>query len=274
MWHARAMRTDIPITDAPAGPLLLEPGRLLLVAIRFLTRIPVPEPRFCDGDLRRATPLFGLVGAIVAGCGIATYLLASMLFDPVVAVLLATAVEVGVTGAFHEDGLADVADGIWGGWTKEDRLRIMRDSRLGTYGTVALVLVLALRVALLAGMDATTFWQATLAAHVLGRAAITVMIALLPPADTGGSGAAVSDPASRLGWLTVIGVTGVVLWVTFGAWAWVPVVAAALPIAATRRLYRRRLGGITGDALGATVMLVHLMTVAVAAASTTVQLTR
>ena len=250
---------DVP-APAPTSPW--EPLRLLVVAIRFLTRIPLPEPRFHAGDLRRATGAFPLVGALVAGCGIGAYAIAQPLWGVVVAVLVATAVEVGVTGAFHEDGLADVADGLWGGWTVADRLRIMRDSRLGTYGTIALVGVLALRVALLAGLDPAWFWRATLVGHVVGRATILVMIRLLPPADDGGSGAAVSEPTgpvgSGIGVLTVAGA----LAVGVGMGWWVPLLAAVPAVALTAVLYRRRLGGITGDALGATVQVAHLAVLA------------
>ncbi len=266
MWHAHPVRTDPTTSTAPAGPSLLEPVRLVLVAGRFLTRLPFPEPSFREGDLRRATGAFPLIGAVVALLGIATYALTEPLWGAVVAVLLATAVEIGATGAFHEDGLADVADGLWGGWTVEDRLRIMRDSRLGTYGTTALLGALALRVAFLAQLDPSLFWKATLAGHVLGRSSILVMIRLLPPADSGGSGAAVSEPVGPLGWAAALVTAGAVLGVTFGAAAWLPLAAAVIPVLATRRLYRRRLGGVTGDALGATTQLVHLTTLAAMAA--------
>lgn len=256
-------------TDAdpspPAPTTAWEPLRLFVVAVRFLTRLPLPEPTFHPGDLRRATGAFPLVGVLVAGAGIAAYAVVEPLWGAVVAVLVATAVEVGVTGAFHEDGLADVADGLWGGWTVEDRLRIMRDSRLGTYGTVALVGVLALRVALLAGLDPGWFWRATLVGHVLGRAAILVMIRLLPPADDGGSGAQVSEPTGAVG-TAVAAVTSVaVLAAALGTAGWLPLVAAVPPIVLTTVLYRRRLGGITGDALGATNQLVHLAALAAVA---------
>lgn len=258
------MSTDTDTTTPPPTPAW-EPVRLLVVATRFLTRLPLPEPVFRDGDLRRATGAFPLVGVLVAAFGVATYAAAQPLWGIAVAVVVATAVEVGVTGAFHEDGLADVADGLWGGWTVADRLRIMRDSRLGTYGTVALVGVLALRVALLAGLDPSWFWRATLVGHVLGRASILVMVRLLPPADDGGSGAQVSDPTGPVGSTVGIVTTAAVLLVALGTAAWVPLVAAVVPIGLTTVLYRRRLGGITGDALGATNQLVHLAALAAVA---------
>lgn len=252
--------TTGPDTRSPAPAW--EPVRLFVVATRFLTRLPLPEPTFRDGDLRRATGAFPLVGVLVAATGIATYAAVEPLWGIAVAVIAATAVEIGATGAFHEDGLADVADGLWGGWTVADRLRIMRDSRLGTYGTVALVGVLALRVTLLAGLDPGWFWRATLVGHVVGRAAILVMVRLLPPADDGGSGAQVSEPTGPVGSLVALVTTGVVLVVALGVDGWAPLVAAVVPILLTTVLYRRRLGGITGDALGATNQLVHLAALA------------
>ncbi len=255
--------TTGPDTRAPAP--LWEPVRLFVVATRFLTRLPLPEPTFREGDLRRATGAFPLVGVLVAAAGIAAYAVVEPFWGVTVAVVVATAVEIGVTGAFHEDGLADVADGLWGGWTVTDRLRIMRDSRLGTYGTVALVGVLALRVTLLAGLDPAWFWRATLVGHVLGRAAILVMIRLLPPADDGGSGAQVSEPTGPVGSAVAALTAAVALAATLGLDAWVPLAAAAVPIALTTVLYRRRLGGITGDALGATNQLVHVAVLAAVA---------
>lgn len=249
-------------TDAPATPPRWEPVRLLVVATRFLTRLPLPEPQFRDGDLRRATGAFPLVGAVVAAFGVAAYLPVEALWGVAVAVVVATAVEVGVTGAFHEDGLADVADGLWGGWTVADRLRIMRDSRLGTYGTVALVGVLALRVVLLGGLDPAWFWRATLVGHVTGRASILVMVRLLPPADAGGSGAQVSEPTGPIGSTVAAATLAIACVAALGVHAWVPLVAAVVPIALTTVLYRRRLGGITGDALGASNQLVHVAVLA------------
>ena len=260
-----APMTDATNSDEPATISVWEPVRLAVVAGRFLTRLPLPEPTFRDGDLRRATGAFPLVGVAVAALGIAAYAVVEPLWGVVVAVVVATAVEVGATGAFHEDGLADVADGLWGGWTVADRLRIMRDSRLGTYGTVALVGVLALRVALLVGLDPAWFWRATLVGHVTGRASILVMVRLLPPADEGGSGAQVSDPTGPVGSVVALTTTAAVAVVALGAAAWVVVAAAVVPIVLTTVLYRRRLGGVTGDALGATNQLVHLAVLAAVA---------
>lgn len=250
-----------PARTSPAAEAL----RLTAVAFQFLTRLPVPAIRVADGDLRRASAAFPLVGVGIAGIGIAVRAGSAPLWGLLVATIAATAAEVAATGAFHEDGLGDVVDGIWGGWDPAQRIEIMRDSRLGTYGLIGLVTVLGLRVALLAPLDLAWFARATLTGHVLGRASILVMVRLLPAASDQGHGAKVTQPVGPLGTAVAAGTTVVVCLVALGAWAWVPFAAALVPIAATRRLYRRRLGGLTGDCLGATNQLVHLAVLAAVA---------
>ncbi|HVM19025.1 MAG TPA: adenosylcobinamide-GDP ribazoletransferase, partial [Egibacteraceae bacterium] len=157
--------------------MAVEPLRLLAVAVQFLTRFPVPAIRVDDGDLRRASAAFPLVGVFVAAVGIAVRAAAEPLWGPLPATVTAVLAMVAATGAFHEDGLADAVDGIWGGWDPEQRVAIMRDSRIGTYGTVAVVGNLGLRVALLAPLRLGVFVTAVLCGHVLGRAAGLVMAA-------------------------------------------------------------------------------------------------
>src|SRR5919197_2225161 len=175
-----------------------EPVRLLLVALRFMTRLPLPRVEFREGDLRRASALFPLVGAVVAGIGIGVRAALEPLWGGGVATVGALAAMIVVTGALHEDGLADTADGLWGGWTPARRLEIMRDSRLGTYGIVALIVVLGLRASLLLPLGLADFASAVACGHVLGRASTLVLIQLLPPA--GDSAFAGGEPGRpRLG---------------------------------------------------------------------------
>ena len=242
----------------------IEPLRLLAVAFQFLTRLPVPQVPVGPGDLRRATAWFPLVGLCVAAAGIATRAGAEPVWGAVAATLAAVVVEVAVTGAFHEDGLADACDGLWGGWTPEQRLEIMRDSRLGTYGLLGVAGVLALRVALLAALPFAAFAAATVLGHVLGRASILVMVRLLGPVADRGTGAQVAEPVGTLGTavaaLTVLVVvlasTSVLgtraLWAVPAALVPVRGDAAALPPAARwahRRRARRHLsaGAACGD---------------------------
>jgi adenosylcobinamide-GDP ribazoletransferase len=253
-------------TSPRVGPRLVEPLRLLAVALQFLTRLPVPAIRVDDGDLRRATAAFPLVGAVVAAVVIATRAAAEPLLGPVVGTVLAVAAAVAVTGAFHEDGLADTFDGVWGGWTPQRRIEIMRDSRVGTYGAAALVLSLGLRVALLSGLDLGTFVRAVLAGHVVGRAAVLVQIRCLRPVSDQGQGAQVAEPVGPAGVAVAVVTTGVVLVATLGVWAPVPLVLGLVGVGALRRLARRRLGGLTGDVLGATQQVVLVLVLAGVAA--------
>ncbi len=180
--------------------------------------------------------------------------------------MAAVAAAVVVTGAFHEDGLADTADGLWGGWTPERRIEIMRDSRVGTYGAVTLIASLLYQVMLLAQLPLATFATVLLAGHVIGRAAGVALAASLAPVSDQGLGAKV---AGRGGTATAVlcsiaAVAAAVL--AAGRWFWAPLVAGAVVIVATRALARAKLGGLTGDLLGAVTQttMLAVMTVLVA----------
>lgn len=239
----------------------------LRAAAGFLTRIPVGSRPFAGPSLDRAGAWFPLVGALVGGVGLAAWWAADALLGPWVAAVVAVLTTVILTGALHEDGLADTADGLWGGATRERRLEIMRDSRLGTYGALALGGDLLLRAAVLGSVAFTVADAARLllAGHVLGRAAPLVLSALLPPARADGQG----QRLGRLGVVDAAVATVTVLVVavaTAGWWAPVLMAAAAVPVLGLRRAARRRIGGVTGDVLGASVALTNLaVAIAVAA---------
>ncbi len=250
------------------------PLRPFWVAVSFLTRLPVPgAPAGASeggaalgaGELRRASALFPLVGLCVAGVGVAFRAAAEPLWGVAVATILGLAAMVAVTGALHEDGLADSADGLWGGWDPAGRLAIMRDSRVGTYGVMAVVTVLALRTALLLPLGLADFARAVVCAEVCSRAALLLVARALPPAAPG-SGAAVAGPLPGGGVLLAALLTAVTLAVTVGVWAPLPLLAGLLACAGCIRLFRRRLGGFTGDTLGAAQQLVALAVVATVAA--------
>lgn len=233
------------------------------VAVALLTRFPVgrngTDP---DDDWRAARAFFPAVGALVAGAGIVVRAAAAPLLGAGPATVLSVGAMVLATGAFHEDGLADSADGLWGGQTPERRLAIMHDSRIGTFGVVALVLVLALRFALLAPLALADFSKTVLAAHVLGRAAGVAVTATLPAAGAG-LGSRVTGPAR---WTTVCAVTlGALVAGACAAsrWFWAPVVAALVAAAAARSLVRRRIGCINGDLIGASILVAEVTVMAV-----------
>lgn len=256
----------MPTSTARRWPWPVEPVRILAVALQFLTRIPVGPVPVGDGDLRRATAAFPLVGVVVGGAAAAVFAVTAVWLGTVVAAAAAVATAVAVTGAFHEDGLADTADGVWGGWDPARRLEIMRDPRVGTYGASALVLVLVMRVALLAGLTPADAARVLLLGHTVGRAAILVQIRALPAVRDQGHGARVAEPVGAGGALVAVVTVAGVGAVTLGVASLAPVAAALVGVAALRRLARRRLGGSTGDVLGATQQVALVLAAAAAVA--------
>ncbi len=226
-------------------------GRELAAATALLTRLPVGGLVGDDAAvLGRAVWAYPLVGAAVGAVGgLAWWIGARLGLAPAVAAAWTLAALLLATGALHEDGLADVADAAGGG-TRERRLAIMRDSRIGTFGAAALVLSLGARGAALVALGARV-WPALIAAGALARGAILVLIAALEPARPEGLAAALGrPPRARLaagGGLAVL-VALALLPIMQATMAAAAAAFAALLLAA---IARRRFGGYTGDVLGA-----------------------
>ena len=236
-------------------------------AVGLLTRLPV-LPRAggnAEGGLAGAVGYFPLVGLLVAAVGVGTWAILEPVLGPLVAALASVLATVVVTGALHEDGLADVADGFWGGSAPDRRLEIMRDSRIGTFGVLAVTGDVLLRAALLAPLDLAGVVRVLVAGHVIGRAAPLVLAAWLPPARAEGLGARIGKP--RRGSVVLATVTVVTAAVAAaGGWGAVPLVAAGIAVAAVGWIARRRIGGHTGDVLGAGVLVANLAVAAAVAA--------
>lgn len=251
--------------------------RHFLLALQFFTRIPVTG-RLADwvgyspAMLRASAAHLPGVGWIVGVVAALVLWLALQGLPPgplgaLVAALLSTAATVWLTGAFHEDGLADTADGLGGGATRERALEIMKDSRIGSYGTVTLLLVLALKlglVALIAQRGAAPAAVGLLAAHVLSRLAPLLVMARLPyVADLAGSKSkpladAVSGRALAAALLWCLPALALLAWTLGLAGLALALLAWLLVLAYLLRLLRRRLQGFTGDTLGATQQLGEL----------------
>lgn len=241
--------------------------RLLFVAIQFLTRLPVPFSHpTTEVEIGRAAAWFPAVGLIVGGIGAGVYALASMAFGPGPSAVAALAVMALATNGFHEDGLADSFDGFGGGWTTDRVLEIMRDSRIGTYGTLALVFVVLAKYTTLVSIAPNAVWRWLLVAHAASRWTVLPLAMLLPYARPEGAGKLVADriPAGSLvvATLTLLAVCALVP-LRSAAIAMGVVVVVTL---ASGLYYRRRIGGITGDCLGATNQLAEVGVLAVAAA--------
>lgn len=253
-----------PATTASSAPVRAGRSHLrdVRVAVQFMTRLPVGRLDDPGPDLTAASAWFPAVGVLVAATGITFRATLDPLVGTVPATIVAVLTTVVVTGAFHEDGLADSADGLWGGWTPDQRLAIMRDSRLGTYGTVALVGDLALRTSLLAQLDVGGFARASLAAHVLGRVAPLILVARVRPARPDGQGVR-AGALSAGGWAVALATAIGVGVLAAGPGVAVLVVAVVVATTAVGSLARRRLGGVTGDLLGAGVRITALLVIAV-----------
>jgi len=243
--------------------------RGLLGAVSFLTRVPTGTGPAQPAEIARSVPWFPLVGALVGVAVGGLYAAASVLLPPLVAAAVAVTAGVAVTGAFHEDGLGDTADAFMGGVDREDTVRILKDPRLGTFGVVAVAASLLLRVVAVAALSPASALTALPAAHALGRAAaVGVMTAFPPAAETGLGAAYVRALGGRQALLGVA--SGLVLaGALLGAWA---LPAAALAGAAALwlgRLARRRIGGVSGDVLGAVQQAGEILTLLVAVAAGT-----
>ncbi len=237
---------------------------LFFIAIGFFTRLPVPGwVGFAPEKLGHAARYLPLVGWLVGLAGVAVYLLAVQVLPVDIAVVLAMAATIRITGAFHEDGWADACDGLGGGWSREQVLAIMKDSRIGSYGTIGLVLMLLAKYLALTNLGADEDYPviaALLVAHPLSRLVAVGLMATLDyarPDDTSKSAPVARRPtAAELGIATLAGVLPLLLLNPREALA-VLAVCAVVGIQA-RRVFVRRLGGYTGDCLGAAQQVAEL----------------
>ena len=238
------------------------------LATSVLTRLPVGATVPADGAIASASWAFPLVGVGVGALCALAFFLSELLGVPEgAAAFAAVAAGLALTGALHEDGLADTADGFGGGHDRDEKLAIMRDSRHGTFGILALVLSIAMRaVALTALGDPLHAGLALIAAHAVSRGALPPLMRLLPPARPDGLGATAGQPSRAAAFASVI-IAGVialaVLGPRTGAVALV-LTAAALALAAV--LARRQIGGYTGDVLGFFQQIGEIVMLLVAAA--------
>ncbi|WP_207101909.1 adenosylcobinamide-GDP ribazoletransferase [Paracoccus shandongensis] len=219
------------------------------LAVILLTRVPfgrLRDPVPPLGAAAWAFPLAGLPVGLIAGAVMWAALAAGL--SPLIAGGLALGAQVMATGALHEDGLADICDGFWGGATRERRLQIMRDSRIGSYGTVGLVLTLGLRWLGLAALAEAQAVAAVVAVAMASRVAPVVLMAGLPAARADGLGAQGGTVGIRAVLLAAL-IGGLpMLVVPQGAAA---LVFAALAVTALALVARQKIGGQTGDVLGA-----------------------
>jgi adenosylcobinamide-GDP ribazoletransferase len=223
-------------------------------AVRFFTRLPVPGWVGHSAEaLNRSARYFPAVGLLVGGIGALVFLGALQLWPPPVAVLLSMAATIYATGAFHEDGLSDTVDGLGGGWDKLRILEIMKDSRVGSYGVVAMVLALLGKFTLLTSLETTLVPYALLAGHALSRFCATVLLATMDYVREDLLSKA-KPLATRLSAGEMVLAAGFVLAALLLLPLQQAVAGCVLSALATLWLatkFKRWLGGYTGDCLGA-----------------------
>lgn len=245
-------------TDIASITKAFRPGDVIL-SLALLTRLPLPHHPSAGRAPSAAAWAYPLVGLVVGALAlIVGWCLQTLGTAAPITAAFVLLTSILVTGAMHEDGLADCADGFWGGWTLAKRLEIMKDSTVGTYGVIALGISLILRWYVLTMLiDKGALLAAVLAAAVMSRAAMVWVMHSLPHARKTGLSAQTGRPAGiptiaalALGVIAAIAAPHV-------SFIWLVIVAGLVTLAATL-VARRKIGGQTGDVLGATQQIVEI----------------
>ncbi len=248
-------REEQPRRSSPAGSLLLRPCATFAAALRFLTILPLPG-RFgtAEKDLTHAVPFFPLIGLLIGCIAAPTAELLFIFLAPLPAAVLTVMLLLAFSGGLHLDGLADTADGFFSARTRERMLEIMKDSSIGAMGAIALLLVLLLKTACLASLHEQLL-PAVLLMPLAGRTAILVLMALLPYPREQGLGRlfalyfdSIAGGAAALAGLLLCAIAAYVFAGTQGLAAIAVMLLLTLCFA---DLCQRKIGGATGDTLGA-----------------------
>lgn len=243
-----------------------------LLALGFFTRIPVPNfAHFQESDLNHSAKYFPLIGIIVGLFGAVFFYVASLIFPQTIAVLISMAATIYLTGAFHEDGLADSADGIGGGWQREQILTIMQDSRLGTYGAVALFLMLMAKFQILNSLNPFFIPLTLITGHTLSRLWAVWLMAALTYAKPAGKAKPLATQLSKrdlvianiFGLLPFLGIVGLLIvndhsQSSIGQFIVISLLPSLIVWLWWRAKLEKNLGGYTGDTLGAIQQLTEL----------------
>ena len=232
---------------------------LFLIAIGFLTRIPIPKKTdFSEQKLNHASRYFPTVGWLVGIFSASIFFAFEIIFPKSISVIFSLLITILLTGAFHEDGLSDTADGLGGGWSKDQKLEIMKDSRIGTYGAIALWFALYLKFFFLKEIDNT--FAALLMAHPLSRSIATGLLYFLPyvRSDDTSHSKPLAQKQSNVDFF---------ISQTTGSAALFLILSHALLLFGILIVFiiiwgwwlKKQLGGFTGDTLGATQQLSEIL---------------
>jgi len=232
--------------------------RLFFTALQFFTRLPIPRwVGFDPAWLNQASRYFPLVGVVVALITGGVYVLAFKFLPPAIAVILSVAAGIYVTGAFHEDGFADMCDGFGGGMTQERVLEIMKDSRIGAYGAIGIFCLLLLKCAILTQIPPSRVLAALLLAHPMSRLMAVSLIWRLDYARAEGKAKPLAQKMRTMEFAiaAITALLPALMLIYLGWLSWTMLISGlALALVATLWLARkfvRRIGGYTGDCLGA-----------------------
>ena len=225
-------------------------------AAQFLTRLPIPGKNLDPARLNRAAAWFPAVGLLVGLPAAGAFLFLTRHLDRMPAAALVVLLMILITGGLHEDGVADCADAFGGGWTKEDRLRILKDSRIGSFGGIALVISFSMRVLLIASIPSDNAFQYLLAAQILSRWTPLPLGKFLSPArGKEGQGGRI---ANAMPWITLLLGTAIAAVSSIYLLHQQTILTCTVVLVVTALCayyFQRRLGGITGDCMGATIQL-------------------
>lgn len=228
---------------------------IFFTAIMFFTRIPCPKHiDHSFKNLSESRKYFPLVGTLVGLCVAVIFYLFQYIFNPATSIIVSTIFSVLLTGAFHEDGLADLFDGIGGGWTKEQILEIMKDSRLGTFGSVSLFLILLLKISLLIEIDnSKIIFISLVSAHTMSRFVATIIVQKMDYVQEDQNSKAKPIAIKKFNPLKqALSSLPIAFLIILYPPNTIPYLLAILPLIYLIPLFNKKLGGYTGDCLGAT----------------------
>lgn len=221
-------------------------------ALLFLTILPVTAPETDREELARSMAFFPLVGLGIGLILAGSHLLLQSYFPSTVAALLILLLLIFVTGALHLDGVADSADGMYGHRDRADRLRIMKDSRIGAMGVVALLVLFSLKIVSFTAIPVEVQWQVLIVLPVIGRWMMVALAVLAPYArQEGGTGQSFVEAVGRRELLIATLTLAAVLFYFYGLLGLTLLAALHLAVIGIEHYFNRRLGGVTGDILGA-----------------------
>jgi len=230
---------------------------IFLTAVMFYTRIPCPSWVDHSADtLNKATRYLPLIGWVVGGFAAGIFYLAQLIFPLSIAILFSMISSIWLTGAFHEDGFADVCDGFWGGWTKEQKLNIMKDSRLGTYGAAGILMLLLTKFFMLSSIASQQLPLIIITGHVLSRLTPVLVIFSLDYVREDAQSKA--KPVSKQIKVTdvLVAFCLAVASLSFYGYSMLLIIPGVFIINwGLGRYFVKQLGGYTGDCLGASQQL-------------------